>query len=71
MFHDALKKLNSVDIEISEADETVWGKSWLKSWLRITFDTVLRSKDEVVALYAWIHDFCTSNNAQVKNILAE
>ena len=71
MFHDALKKLNTVDIEISEADESVWGKSWLKSWLRITFDTVLRTTDEIIAMYGWLHDFCHSNNAQVKNIITE
>ncbi len=68
LLHDALKQLNMVDIEISEADESVWGKSWMKSWLRVTFDTVLRSMDEIVAIYGWLHEFCGSNKAQVKNI---
>ena len=71
MFNNALKKLNMVDIEIAEADESVWGKSWLKSWLRVTFDTVLRSTDEITALYGWLHEFCQSTNAQIKHILTE
>ena len=67
----ALSQINAVDVEIKDIKENVWGISPGKTWLRVEFDTRLRSKDEFGAIYAWLHEFCKSNFTLIKHFHIE